>query len=380
MPWRTRTVVSERDEFVRRRLSLRTSMTALCREFGISRNAGYELMRRYAEGESNGLADRSSRPNTSPRQTAAELEARVCELRIKYRFWGGRKLHRMLKNEGIDTPPAPSTITDILRRNGLLLPERRLKRDWQRFEAAQPNDLWQMDFKGHFPIANGRCHPLTVTDDHSRFNLCLGACGDETAETVRAQLERVFETFGLPDVMLMDNGSPWGSAQAHPHTQLTAHLIRLGITVKHGRPYHPQTQGKEERFHRTLKLELLSWHAGWPDLAAVQASFDAYREIYNQVRPHQSLGYDVPADHYRASHRTLAEARRPFEYESQDEKRKVQEKGRISFRGRQFLISRAFVGETVALRASGDGVWEVYYRHQRLNSIDLRTPPSGPEL
>jgi transposase InsO family protein len=296
------------------------------------------------------------------------------------RSGAGRKLHRMLKNEGVETPPAPSTITDILRRNDLLSAERRLKRDWQRFEAEQPNDLWQMDFKGHFAMANGRCHPLTVLDDHSRFNLCLGACGDETAESVQTQLARVFETYGLPEVMLMDNGAPWGSDQAHPHTRLTAHLIGLGITVKHGRPYHPQTQGKEERFHRTLKLELLSRHSGWPDLTSVQASFDAYRETYNHIRPHEALGYDVPADRYRPSHRTLQEARRPFEYESEDEKRKVQEKGRISFRGRQFLISRAFIGKTVALREADDGVWEVFYRHQRVASVDLRTPPSGSEL
>jgi transposase InsO family protein len=378
MPWRECTVVSRRQEFVSLALSGRTRMSALSQIYGVSRKTGYKWLARYQENGLEGLKDRSHRPLSSPRKTGPELEAKVCELRAERPVWGGRKLQRILLEAGEANVPSPSTITDILRRNGLLSPDRRLHRDWQRFEAESPNDLWQMDFKGHFALTSGRCHPLTLLDDHSRFNLCLAACGNETAETVKSQLERVFALYGLPWVILMDNGSPWGSSQAHSHTRLTAWLIRLGVSVSHGRPYHPQTQGKEERFHRTLKLELLSRHPGWADLAGAQASFDAYRDDYNLVRPHQALGYDVPASRYQPSTRAL-QAVRPFEYEPGDEKRKVQDKGVISFKGRELLIGRAFVGETVALRALEEGVWDVYYCHQNVDRVDLRTP-AGPDV
>lgn len=376
MPWRECTVASGRQELISLALAGRTSMSALSRAYGVSRKTGYKWLARYQEGGLEGLKDRSQRPQSSPRKTEPGIEAKVCQLRAERPVWGGRKLARILLQAGEANVPSPSTITDILRRNGLLRQDRRLVRDWQRFEAEKPNDLWQMDFKGHFAIASGRCHPLTLLDDHSRFNLCLAACGNETAETVRSQLERVFGLYGLPWVILMDNGSPWGSSQAHSHTRLTAWLIRLGISVSHGRPYHPQTQGKEERFHRTLKLELLSRHPGWADLASAQTSFDAYRDDYNLVRPHQALDYGVPASRYQPSARTLR-AVRPFEYEPGDEKRKVQDKGVISFKGREFLIGRAFTGDTVALRALEEGVWDVYYCHQAVHKLDLRTPGSA---
>jgi transposase InsO family protein len=303
------------------------------------------------------------------------VEERVVTLRQARPAWGGRKLRKFLQEQGSDPVPAPSTITDILRRNQLLSPQRRMQRSWQRFEADQPNDLWQMDYKGPFMTLEGRCHPLTILDDHSRFNLCLGACWDETAQTVQSQLQRVFGTYGLPLRMLMDNGSPWGSDQYHRHTKFTAWLIRQGISISHGRPYHPQTQGKEERFHRTLKAELLSQHAVWHSMAQAQERFDAYRQDYNCLRPHQALDYDVPAARYTPSPRPFLAHPPGPDYEAEDEKRKVQAKGRISFKGREFLVSRAFIGETVALRASEDGVWEVYYYQENVGRVDLRSPP-----
>jgi transposase InsO family protein len=294
--------------------------------------------------------------------------------------WGGRKLQRVLQDEGEELVPASSTITDILRRNYLLAPPVRPQRDLQRFCAEEPNDLWQMDFKGHFALQTGRCHPLTILDDHSRFSICLGACPDERAETVQAQLLRAFERYGLPRRMLMDNGSPWGSDQYHRHTRLTAWLIRQGISISHGRPYHPQTQGKEERFHRTLKAELLSRHAIWSSLSETQLRFDSYRDDYNLRRPHQSLDYDVPASRYEASPRPLSRKRCEPEYEAEDQKRKVQDKDRISFKGRQFLVSRAFIGETVALRAVEDGVWDVYYYDEPVGRVDLRQATLSAEV
>ena len=296
MPWRESTCMSQRLEFIAEAGRRELSFSALCREYGISRKTGYKYLGREEPTE------RSRRPLTSPRKTAAEVEALVCELRRREPVWGGRKIRDRLRLDGVSGLPAPSTITDILRRHGLLRPPLRPQRDLMRFEAEQPNDLWQMDFKGHFETASGTCHPLTVLDDHSRFQLCLAACPDEKTETVEAELLRLFGEYGLPRRILCDNGPPWGSDAQHRFTKLCAWLIRLGIAVSHGRPYHPQTQGKDERFHRTLKEELLArQESAWRDLSDVQTAFDLYRQRYNDYRPHQSLGGIPPVLRYAQS-------------------------------------------------------------------------------
>ena len=371
MPWREATPVSERVEFVTFFGQEQLTMSALCRRYGVSRKTGYKWQRRARDSGLAGLADHSRRPQHSPLRTPREVEELICHLRLEHPAWGGRKLHHLLRNDGYRHPPAPSTITDILRRNGLLQDGRRAQRDWQRFEEARPNALWQMDFKGHFPLSSGRCHPLTVLDDHSRFNVCLVACPNEQAQTVQEQLTTVLQRYGLPDRMLMDNGSPWGSDAVHQHTWLTAWLIRLGITVAHGQPYHPQTQGKEERFHRTLGLEVLRRRASWQSLEDVQDAFDAWRTVYNLRRPHEALGHATPASRYQPSARPFPAPLPPIEYAPDDEVRRVQDHGRISFRGREFRVSRGFIGQPVGLRAVGAGVWDVYYCHQKIGQVDL---------
>lgn len=191
--------------------------------------------------------------------------------------------------QGYQDVPAASTITDILRRHGRLSEDEASKhKAWTRFEHEAPNQLWQMDFKGHFPMGQGRCHPLTVLDDHSRFSLGLIACSNERTETVQRGLTSLFRRYGLPDRILADNGSPWGSNGEHRYTQLNVWLLRLGIITSHGRSYHPQTQGKEERFHRTLKAELLRWE-DFRNLTHCQRLFDAWRNKYNMERPHEAL-------------------------------------------------------------------------------------------
>jgi len=371
MPWKESTPMSERSEFVSFASREEANVSALCQRYGISRKTGYKWLHRLREHGWEDLADRSRRPHRSPARTAPEGEELICGLRSQHPAWGGRKLHHLLRHDGVAQPPAPSTITGILDRHGLLSAERRSQRAWQRFEELRPNALWQMDFKGHFATGEGRCHALTVLDDHSRFNICLAACPDEQAKTVQEQVTTACQCYGLPERMLMDNGSPWGSDAAHQHTKLTAWLIRLGITVVHGRPYHPQTQGKEERFHRTLALEVLKTRPDWRSLAEVQHAFDAWRELYNLRRPHEALGHAPPASRYEPSPRPFPDKPPPIEYAPGDEVRKVQDKGRISFRGRELRVGRAFIGEPVALRATGDGLWDVYYCHQKVGHVDL---------
>lgn len=376
MPWRECTRVSERLEMIRFSEDHDVPVSELARRFGVSRKTVYKWLSRHEELGQGGLADRSRKPLTSPGRSSVEVETIVCELRAQHPAWGGRKLHHRLVAMGIAHPPAPSTITGILRRHGLLDPERRIQRDWQRFEADAANDLWQMDYKGHIPTGSGRCHPLTALDDHSRFNVILEACSDERAETVQGHLIRAFQRYGLPRRMLMDNGSPWGSDLAHPHTRLTAWLIRLGISVSHGRPYHPQTQGKEERFHRSLALEVLRTKP-WPDLVSVQHSLDEWRQVYNFERPHEALGDRPPASRYAPSTRSYPASLPEIIYERGDPVRKVQDKGRISFQGREYRVGRAFIGEPVTLKAVENDRWDVYYCHQFLVTISPQDQPTA---
>ncbi len=244
---------------------------------------------------------------------------------------------------------------------------------YQRFEQERPNQLWQMDFKGHYRLGNGeRCHPLTVLDDHSRYSLCLQACRNEQTETVQQQLTATFRRYGLPERMLMDNGSPWGNDLAHQYTPLTVWLLRLGIGVNHSRPYHPQTQGKDERFHRSLKVEVLAQRT-YGDFGCMQIRFDQWRYCYNHVRPHEALGMAVPASRYQLSHRSFPEQLRPLEYGAIDHVRKVQSDGKISFRNHEFCVGKAFRGSPVALRPTvEDGVYEIYFATHRISAIDLR--------
>jgi transposase InsO family protein len=345
------------------------NMSEVCRRFGISRKTGYKWLRRSRRGLE--VADHSRRPQISPRRTPPGVEAHVLAIRQRFPFYGGRKIRRLLESEGVEPQPAASTITAILARHDLLSPERRRTRNWQRFEAEAPNALWQMDFKGNFPLSHGRCHPLTVLDDHSRFCLCLAACPNEQGITVKEQLVPVFQRYGLPERMLMDNGGPWGSSGQGLHTAFSAWLIRVGVTVSHGRPFHPQTQGKDERFHRTLKLELVSQRPVWHDNAEVQLGFDRYRSVYNFERPHEALAYEVPASRYAPSARTYPKKLPPIEYDTGIEVRRVQENGRVKLKGERYSVGKAFIGEPVGLLQVGEAVWDVYYCHQRIAQIDV---------
>jgi transposase InsO family protein len=373
MPWKATCIVSLREEFTALAGVEGANVSGLCRRFGISRKTGYKWLGRRRESEPAALSDRSRRPRSSPRRTAAATEEAVLRLRDEHPAWGGRKLRAVLVREGATAVPAASTITEILRRRGRLdEAEAARHRAFVRFERSAPNELWQMDFKGHFALdGGGRCHPLTVLDDHSRFNVGLRACGDERGETVRRELTEMFRRYGLPRQMLMDNGSPWGCEAEYGETPLTVWLLRLGVRVAHGRAYHPQTQGKEERFHRTLQVELLN-RGGFRDLSACQPRFDPWRDVYNLRRPHEALDLAVPASRYRPSERTFPERLPPLEYAPDVTVRKVQAEGWFSFRGRTFRIAKAFRGERLGLRpTTSDGRFEVLFGVVPLGVVDL---------
>jgi transposase InsO family protein len=374
MPFEERSIVSHREEFCRLASDAGANVRELCRRYGISSATAYLWLGRYGSEGLAGLGDRSRRPLNSPNRTPEEMEGRVLAIRRAHPAWGARKIHRVLQDQGAERLPALSTITAIVRRHGLLNgPRTGERRAFQRFEHASPNDLWQMDFKGHFALGRGRCHPLTVLDDHSRYALEIGACANEQGLTVQARLERVFDRYGLPWRILADNGSPWGTSSAGGrHTRLTIWLLDLGVRVLHGRPYHPQTQGKDERFHRTLKAEVLDGRV-FADLPHAQAAFDAWREVYNTMRPHQALDMATPATRYAMSPRSMPTHIDPPAYEPGVAVRKVHNGGWFQFKGRIFNCSGAFSGLTLALRPAGpDGLFNLCYRSHVLSQLDLR--------
>ncbi len=375
MPWEEVSVMSQREEFVRLARREKANLRELCRRFGISPTTGYKWLERFRASAEAGLADLPRRPHHSPGRTGPEIEEMVLKVRDAHPAWGGRKLRAWLSARGHELLPSPSTITAILGRHGRIDPSEGAKhRAWQRFEYPEPNQLWQMDFKGHFPLMEGRCHPLTVLDDHSRFSLGLEACGDERTQTVQRRLTRIFRRFGLPERMVMDNGAPWGRDADHRHTPLTVWLLRLGISVSHGRPYHPQTQGKDERFHRTLKAEVLRGDT-FRDMKHCQEAFDAWRGVYNLERPHQALGMATPASRYHVSHWAFPEQLPPVEYGPEDQVRRVQDQGSFTWKGQIVKISNAFKGLPVAVRpTSTDGLWDVFFMTNKLCQIDLRQP------
>lgn len=376
MPWKETTAMSLRLEFVELALKEGANISQLCRDFGISRTTGYKWLLRFQESGSvsSSLADRSRRPHRSPRRTPAAVEQAVLQVRREHPAWGGRKIRAYLQRRGQSTVPSPSTITEILRRHGYIAPEESMKhRPYQRFEMEAPNELWQMDFKGHFALAGGGyCHPLTVLDDHSRFLLCLRACPNEKRDIVQRHLISIFRQYGLPKRMLMDNGPPWGHDGRIPSTKLSAWLIRLGIVISHPRPYHPQTLGKDERLHRSLKDELLS-QCSLEDLSHCQVAFDRWQQIYNHERPHEALDLNPPAIYYVPSPRPFPEQMPPVVYDVGDIVRKVGTTGRISFHQRRFRVGKALSRETVALRPTEtDGDFDVYFCHQKVAQISLR--------
>ena len=373
MPWREVSMMDQRREFVRLASQEGANRRELCRRFGINRSTGYKWLGRSVAGEE--LVDHSRRPHWSPLRTEAPIEASILAIRDAHPAWGARKIARCLEREGLDCP-AVSTVHEILRRyDRIVLPPGGAVAH-QRFEKPQPNLLWQMDFKGWVSVADGsRCHPLTIVDDHSRYNVCLEACANEQGSTVQNRLERTFGRYGLPEAFFVDNGGPWSDAGGQRWTRLCVWLLKLGIAVLHSRPYHPQSRGKNERFHRTLKAEVFALRR-FRNLAEVQHAFDIWRPIYNLERPHEALDQDVPASRYCPSTRSMPARLPEVTYNEHEIVRRVPTtKDYISFKGRPWKVPGAFRGERVAVRPLGvDGQYGIFFGAHQIGSIDLTSP------
>ena len=372
MPWKECKMVDLREEFVRYALLSDSNISELCRRFSISRKTGYKWLSRYQSEGNEGLCDRSKRPHHSPTRSNENIESLVIATRKQFPYWGGRKLRAYLEQQGHIDLPTASTISKILSRNGLLEASDTKQHAFGRFEHEAPNRLWQMDFKGHFAMEQGRCHPLTILDDHSRFSLCLHACSNEKGETVIPIMEEVFATYGLPACINMDNGAPWGSSISRKiYTRFAVWLMDLGIRVSHSRPYHPQTNGKDERFHRTLNQELIM-RTHFRDIPHAQALFDEWRHQYNTIRPHEAIGMHPPIQRYQPSYRSYKGPITSFDYQEGMEVRQADICGRIHYLGKRYKIGRAFAYKQIGVLPKDNDTIQCFYKNTKLSEIDLK--------
>jgi transposase len=250
MPWRTTSLREQRIQFVIRAQGKREALARLCREFGISRPTGYLWLRRYEQTRTlSAVREQSRRPHRSPRRTAADTERQVVALR-QQTGWGAKKLRILLCEQAAVQLPV-RTIHRILARHELIAhPEPGAAPG--RFERSEPNQLWQMDSKAKYTLADGECHALAIVDDHSRYLLGLHALSALVIAQAHPCLVETFRGYGLPQAMLMDHGWLWwSSTNGWGLTSLSIRLIEQDITLLYGRVAHPQTQGKVERLNGT---------------------------------------------------------------------------------------------------------------------------------
>ena len=366
MPWKDKTVEELRKEFVEARKTSK-NLSALCREFGISRATGYKWIER--DRQSCPMTDRSHAPHHIPGRTSTEVEEAILHVRADNPEWGAKTILKVLENNGYTDLPCARTVNNILQRNGCISEtESQKHKEFLRFQREHCNELWQIDFKGDFPLLDGtRCYPFDVIDDCSRF--CLGIFPKNNTLGVTQSMEQVFKQYGLPNAILSDNGGQFAGFKGG-YTQFEKWLMELDVLPIHGRPLHPQTQGKIERFHRTMKNELLK-RKSFLDLADADRHLSEWRTKYNEVRPHEAIDMRCPADVYIPSERKYPDKIKPYEYDGTYRILKVNFKGYLRFDRKEFYLSETMVGAELELRPSEGTCASLCYRNYKIAEIDL---------
>lgn len=375
MPWKETSSVNERLRFIGLVNESDDTFLSLCEQFEISRKTGYKWVARYERLGPRGLEEARPIAHTFPHATPAEVVDALIELRKERPTWGPKKLRAVLESRGLQHVPAASTIGELLKKHGLIRPRRRRvytpRTPSVLAPAEQPNDTWCVDFKGHFGLGDrSRCHPLTVTDQVSRYLLkCEGVAKPDDA-SVRPHFERAFREFGLPERIRSDNGPPFATLGVGGLSALSVSWIKLGIHPERTEPGHPEQNGRHERMHKTLKAEATSPPGA--TLAEQQRTFDRFRREYNDERPHEALGQRPPASRYSPSRRVMPSRPSSPEYPEQMMIRKLDDKGRMALGGDVALISRLIANEPVGLLPIDDEVWELYYGPVLLAQVTIK--------
>ena len=374
MSWKVSDAMSERVKFIGLLKSGQRTVTSLCREFSISRTTAYKYARRFDEEGLDGLKERSRAPHTKPRQTSPEIQDLLINSRKRHPTWGPRKLKAWLEDRDSSLElPYPSTIGDLLKREGLVRP-RRMRQKAPKVGVAgpsqvtQPNQEWSADFKGEFRLGNGAyCFPLTMTDNCSRYLLEVRALKGTSGAGVRPCFEHAFREYGMPEAIRTDNGPPFAGGGVGRLSTLSVWFIKLGIRPVRGRPHHPQDNGRLERLHRTLKAETTRPPAN--EEGGQQELFDEFQKSYNFERPHEALGQKPPARFYQRSPRSYPRRLAEVEYPGHYEVRSVCG-GLFTWKGQSVFISESLNGERIGLREIEDGLWKVYFANWELGVLD----------
>lgn len=366
MAWKTVLPMDERVKFALEVERGERAVAEICRIYGVSRKTGYKWIVRYRAGGIEGLRERSRRPLRSPRKTGDEWERRVVYERLKHPRWGPRKLRALLmrggKGEGV---PAASTIGGILKRLGFVRARRR-RGHWPQptrgplTEAAYPNHVWAVDYKGWFRTRDGkRCEPLTVSDVYSRYVLGIRALHDQSHERAKEVFEKLFKKCGLPEIIRSDCGSPFASSGVGGLSRLSIWWIQLGIRPELIAPGHPEQNGVHERMHLTMKAEACqppaSAHKGQ------QQRFNRWRKEYNEERPHEALGMQTPSQRYVHSPRRYSGKIQQPVYPEWYSMRRVRGNGEIKWHGKMYFIGEALKGVLVGLEQVERGRSRVYF-------------------
>jgi putative transposase len=366
VPWKESRAMDERVRFIAAiQQDPRGNFSRLCESFGISRDKGYKWLARYKAHGPGGLEDRAPVARSCPHKTPDAIADRVVAERKEHPHDGPKKLRARMLDKGVLAVPAASTIAEILSARGLIRPRRARLRvppsPNQLDPGAEPNDVWCIDFKGHFALGDKtRCDPLTLTDAATRYLLKCEAVIDIREAGVRAELERAFREFGLPNKIRSDNGPPFASKALGGLSRLSVWWIQLGILPERIEPGKPQQNGRHERMHKTLKQHTASPPS--ETMAEQQRAFDLFRRDYNEARPHEALGLTPPAAHYEPSPRTMPDRPREPEYGDDFIVRRVSASGHFNWKGGPLLLAGApLCHHPIGLRQTDEDEYEIFY-------------------
>jgi transposase InsO family protein len=375
MPWKTTDVMTEKEHFVMLAQTGRFTMTDLCADFEISRKTGHKYLQRFESDGRIGLTDRSRRPKSCSFMTSTAVEGLILKERRKHRTWGPKKIHdRLLKVHGVADRPHINTINNILNRHGLTK-KRRRKSGVHRVmpenltEPTRSNEVWTFDFKGWFLLGNGlRCEPLTICDRFGHYIIgCKGQPNQQFKLTL-SSCKKLMRHYGLPEIIRVDNGTPFASTALGGLSQLSVWWIEQGIRVEFTRPGSPQDNGSHERMHRDMKAEVCN--PASPNIKAQQKRFDRWRHEYNHDRPHESLDMLRPAEIYRPSSRRLGEQDK-MRYPQGYQIKRVSQSGHISHRGSNFYLSEIYADCSVGLFENLAGITELHYANLHLGNLEF---------
>lgn len=375
MAWKDTTIMEQKIEFINEWRSGQYSIIDLCKQFEISRPTAYKWIKRFQDSGLPGLAEKARCPCNHPNKTPAAIEEQIVFYRKRHPRWGGEKIWKLLQKDFHEEEiPTISTVDRIIKRNGLIIPRKRLRRIkpvYPIFDPQKCNEVWSADFKGKFRLGNGKyCHPLTIADSFSRYVFAAKGLYGEKFQQTRLEFRRVFREFGMPLQIHTDNGSPFGAAQALQRlTRLAVWFIELGIEPIYSDPASPQQNGRHERMHRDLKGE--ATRPAGCNLRVQQRKLNKFVYEYNYIRPHNAINLQTPGSIHEYSPREFKEKIDEWAYPSCCEVRRVTKNGALRWKSTKWvMVATSLIDKHVGLEELGEGIWRIFFRQKMLGYFD----------